>query len=375
MSQASPPSLDAILRECAAAAPQPWYHRAYARQSGADPEDVVEQLDLLWLEGLVQKVPGTAESGTGALLTPLGRQVLDDAALLDRLRRGLPVRPDDPGAVVRHSLRTPVAPIATHALIAANVALFLAGAWLAARPPGQLMVYLSGFPSTAAAVRQYVGLLHALGGVEAGDLARGQWWRLLTTTLVHGGILHLLLNMFTLAGAGSFVEQTWGRWRLLVIYALSAWGSSCLAMAYRPESSVVGASGAICGVLGAEAVWVLLYGKYLPAALARRGRSQVFSTLVLLILISALPRISGWCHLGGAVTGALAAVVLHWQRFGPRVVRWAALLLLVPLPLLSYGHLQLIRSGQRKADEPPGDVVRATWSRSGEPSRTGRRFL
>jgi rhomboid protease GluP len=362
MSQETCPPLEATLRLCAAAAPAPWYPRLHARQTAADGELLLDLLESLWLEGLVRKTAGTAESGTGALLTPLGEQVVADPALMDRLRRGLPVRPNDPGAVVRNSLRSDVRPLATWALIAVNVAVFLYGAWLAAQPPRQLVGYLfMGFLSPPAApteqgvdparqkaveveyttrVRNYFALLHTLGAADAGTVRSGEWWRLLTTTFVHGGPLHLALNLFTLFGAGAFVERTWGRWRLLVIYLLSAWGGSCLAIACTPQAGVVGASGAICGLLAAEAVWVLLYGKYLPPALARQGRSQVFMTLLLMIFISVLPLISGWGHLGGAMTGALAALVLHGQRFGRPVFRWAAVLLLLPLPLLSYAHLR-----------------------------------
>ncbi len=357
MSQEPARSLEAILRLCAAAAPEPWFARRHAQQTGTDPELLLDQVELLWLEGLVHKTPGTAESGPGTVLTPLGRQVAADPLLLERVRRGEPVRPDDPGAVVRNSLRREVFPLVTYALVAANVVVFLAGAVLAAQSPGQLGIYLGGFLSPGRSddpaenerlleeyrvkLRAHLAVLHAVGAMEAGDVRSWQWWRLLSTTFVHGGILHLALNLFTLAGAGAFVEQTWGRWRLLLIYLLSAWGGSCLALAHTP--AVVGASGAICGVLGAEAAWVLLYGRYLPPGLARRGRSQVFTTLILLIVISILPQVSGLGHLGGALTGAATAVVLHWQRFGRPLLRWAALLLLPLLPAAAYAHLHLTR--------------------------------
>jgi hypothetical protein len=77
---------------------------------------------------------------------------------------------------------------------------------------------------------------------------------------------------------------------------------------------------------------VLLYGRHLPRELARRGRSQIVVNLLLLVFISLAPGVSGWGHLGGGVAGALTALVLHFQRFGPPALRWLALLLLVPLP-------------------------------------------
>jgi hypothetical protein len=54
---------------------------------------------------------------------------------------------------------------------------------------------------------------------------------------------------------------------------------------------------------------------------------------VLITLISLLPGVSGAGHLGGAVAGALAAVLLHYQRFGGRVLRGAAAAGLLALPV------------------------------------------
>jgi hypothetical protein len=108
--------------------------------------------------------------------------------------------------------------------------------------------------------------------------------------------------------------------------------------------TLVGASGAICGVLGAEGAWVLLYGRYLPREMARRGRSQLITTLVLMVIISILPGVSGWAHAGGALAGAAAAVLLHFQRFGPRWFRVPGVLLLALIPLASFYHLQRERA-------------------------------
>jgi hypothetical protein len=92
-------------------------------------------------------------------------------------------------------------------------------------------------------------------------------------------------------------------------------------------------------VLGAEGVWVLLYGRHLPRALARRGRGQLLVTVVLMVFISLLPRVSGWGHLGGALAGAAAALVLHLQRFGGPAWRWLAWPLLLVVPVGSYAWL------------------------------------
>src|SRR6185437_6277821 len=121
---------------------------------------------------------------------------------------------------------------------------------------------------------------------------RGQWWRLLTACFVHFGLIHVGLNMWVLRGLGRYAEQMWGRARYLTIYLLSGLGGTYLAMAISPaviqdgvviERLEAGASGAICGLIGAEAVWIWLNSKYLPRSfLARWRRAFVLNAALLL---------------------------------------------------------------------------------------------
>jgi rhomboid protease GluP len=367
MSQETYHPLEAILRMCDQAAPAPWYYRAYSKTSGVDPEHLVDLLELLWLEGLVQKAPGTPETGPGVTLTPLGQEVVQDPEALRRLREGEPVREGDAGAVVRQTLRGQPRPVVTQMLVAANLLVFAYGALLASKlQPGLLSSYLSGMGGQA-----LLDLLRRLGSLSAKDLVAGEWWRLMTTTFLHGGVLHIGLNMYTLYAAGGFVEQTWGRWRYLLIYLVSGWVGSCLAMTYQPDIPCVGASGAICGVLAAEGVWVLLYGRYLPRNLARRGRSQLFTTLVLMVFISLFPRVSGWAHLGGALGGAAAALALHFQRFGSAPLRVAGVLALIPLPWVSWAYMHHVWKTR-----PPAALAREEEKKDAkekEPPRGGKK--
>jgi membrane associated rhomboid family serine protease len=187
-----------------------------------------------------------------------------------------------------------------------------------------------------------------LGAAEGPKIQAGQWWRLFTCTFLHGGLLHIGMNMYGLYVLGTFAERIWGRWRLLLIYLIAGWAGSCLAMAYPPTFPgtviavpLVGASGAICGILGALVVWVLLAGKHLPAEMARRLRNGLFINVALLIGVSLLPMVSWQGHLGGGLGGAAAALVLHFQRFGKtQVLRWAAALALLPLPIISFAAMQ-----------------------------------
>jgi rhomboid protease GluP len=329
---------EAILRMCAMTAPQPWYPRVYAQSVGMSREGLYEYLEHLWLDGLVQKAEGTPETGPGLTLTPAGRDVLDDPAALQRLKEGRPVIAGDRGGIVREVVRRSEKPLVSRVLLGANVAWFLYSVYLASSGPGMAVSFLS-YPF-GSGVGNIDSVLIRSGAIRGDLLLQGQWWRLATACFVHIGLLHLVMNMYFLFQVGKYVEQMWGRVRFLVIYAFAGLGGSCLSVALMPEALMAGASGALCGVIAAEAIWVLCNGKYLPRSLVSRWRWNLGFNALLLAGISVIHGVSWAGHLGGILTGAVVALILQAQRFGSWPWNWAALAALLPLPWLGYAVIQ-----------------------------------
>jgi membrane associated rhomboid family serine protease len=360
--------LENVLRLCADAAPGPWYPAVYVNATGARPDAIEEALHKLWLEGLLRKAGGSPETGVGFVVSPAGQRLLADGAALQRLRDGRPLWPDDPGSVVRHSLLRPTRPVVCRLLLLANVLVFAYG-WQLASGLGIASDFLTGFTKDAA---KLLSVLHRSGSVEGLDLLNGEWWRLLTACFAHGSLLHLGMNMYALFAIGAFAEQTWGRLRFLTIYLLAGWGGSCLAMAYSPGRPVVGASGALCGLLGAVAVWVLFNAKHLPANHGRRVWRAVVINTLLIAFLSLFPGVSGWGHLGGALTGAAAAVALHLQRFGSPALRWLAPLALLPLPGLGVLLIDRARASSPAWEKVVEEHERLLEERRGDEERERR---
>ncbi len=123
---------EVLLRLCAAEDPKPWYPRAFARSAVLPQQVLYFHLENLWLDGLVQKAEGTPETGPGLTLTPLGREVLDDPAALQRLREGRPVVEGSRGGIVREAIRRPPRPTVTYGLLGVNLAVFAYGLLLRA---------------------------------------------------------------------------------------------------------------------------------------------------------------------------------------------------------------------------------------------------
>jgi rhomboid protease GluP len=360
-------ALEGVLRLCAAQAPGPWFPRLYVRQTGVSKEDISEVIEHLLLEGLLQRAPGDETTGPGLVLTTKGKKALTDPASLERLRQGLTLAQGERGGVVREALERNDRPYVTRILIAINVLVFLYGTYLAATHD-DLQTFLTGLSrgdnpkEYEAGIRRHYEVTEADGSVTAESWLRGEWWRLVTSCFAHHGLLHLFMNMYMLWVSGAFLERVWGRARFLLIYLISGVVGAGVGLAHNTTILVLdhlqppvevsvplaGASTSLCGILAAEAIWVWLNGRYLPRTLQNRWRNNLMIQTVLIVFISFFPGVSGWGHFGGAVAGALTALVLNYQRFGPSPWRWAALGALVPIALLGYGEIYRMRTNRQR---------------------------
>jgi membrane associated rhomboid family serine protease len=148
---------------------------------------------------------------------------------------------------------------------------------------------------------------------------RGDWTDVLTSMFLHGGWLHLIGNMWFLWVFGNNVEDSMGRLRFLVFYVLCGAAAAAAQTLSSPESAVpmVGASGAIGGVMGA---YVVLYPRvhvYMLVPLGFLITTVVVPAYVMLGYWFVLQLISGavspaegggvafWAHAGGFLAGAL----------------------------------------------------------------------
>ena len=187
--------------------------------------------------------------------------------------------------------------------------------------------------------------LHELGAVGAPDIAKGEWWRLLTTCFLHFGLMHITLNMTSLF-LQRWVEIAWGSGRLLVLYLICGVCGSCAAVFYNPgevghEVYLAGASGALWGIMTSAIVWLVLHRQHLPGQQVRLRLNQMFFTLALNVGVSMLPNVSAAAHFGGATAGILAAFLLRIHKSGTASQRSMAAVLLAGLPalfLLSLGE-------------------------------------
>ncbi|MDP8904055.1 MAG: rhomboid family intramembrane serine protease [Chloroflexota bacterium] len=137
----------------------------------------------------------------------------------------------------------------------------------------------------------------------------GEYWRLLTVTLVHGGLLHLAFNMYALYIVGPLVEVMYGRVLFALVYLLTAAVGSVASYMVFPTSSV-GASGAVFGLFGLLAVANFVHKPVLGRQ-ARALSGQIVFLIVINVAIGfTFPRIDNAAHLGGLAGGAFLGLTV-----------------------------------------------------------------
>ena len=155
--------------------------------------------------------------------------------------------------------------------------------------------------------------LLSLGALPASGQLNGEYWRLITYSLLHLNWQHIILNLVALWWLGNLVERRAGSTQAAVIYALGVvlggigiWIGHVL---YPSTGSTVGASAGIFGLPGA------------PLILVNRRDAQSFNSsrrpiiglwifLVFSLVISFLPGVSSIGHIGGLIAGLVSGLLV-----------------------------------------------------------------
>jgi rhomboid protease GluP len=179
----------------------------------------------------------------------------------------------------------------TPALVAVNAAVFLA----------MVATGVSIFrPSNADLVKW---------GADFGPLTiGGQWWRMLTNTFVHVGIVHIAMNMFGLWQVGFLVERLLGNGRFLGVYLLAGLCGSLASLAVHPFVVAAGASGAVFGIYGALLGYLARHRGGVPRPILQSLLKVSLSFLGFNLLFGLqIKGIDMAAHGGGFVGGAICA--------------------------------------------------------------------
>lgn len=147
-------------------------------------------------------------------------------------------------------------------------------------------------------------------GAKVNSLIRGgDYYRLISAAFLHGGFIHLAVNMYALNALGPLVEKVYGRVKFLIIYFVAAFVSSIFSFSFS-ESISVGASGAIFGLLGAT----LIFAYKMRNKIGTKMVANILSVIALNAFLGlALPNIDNFGHLGGLIGGTLISLAVGFK--------------------------------------------------------------
>jgi rhomboid protease GluP len=151
-----------------------------------------------------------------------------------------------------------------------------------------------------------------------------QWWRLITAGFLHGGIVHIAMNSWTLFILVTEAEMFYGTSRVVFTYVFSTFTGFWLSTLWSPQSSSLGASAACFGYFG---LMLAMAVRSRSDPLAQAVRSHYGQWLIFGLILSFLPHVDIAAHVGGFVGGFLVGLVAGLPALPntPREALWKTL--------------------------------------------------
>ncbi len=174
------------------------------------------------------------------------------------------------------------------------------------------------------------GALHGYSVVVKGEI-----YRLVTSTFIHSGGTHIIMNMLSLYIVGKMVEKLFSKIAYLSIYFISAFFGAFTSIYMHLDGVAVGASGAIFGLFGALAGFVFVHKDRLGGQFKAFMKDFGILLLINLVIGFVFPNIDISAHVGGLIAGMIGGFVIAKN---PKFV-WAYLIISLILLVLFYNYL------------------------------------
>lgn len=144
-------------------------------------------------------------------------------------------------------------------------------------------------------------------------ISEGEYWRLVASTFLHGGIIHLVCNMYGLIFVGKCLEPALGKSKFILVYLLTGVVASLASVYWQRDVVSVGASGAILGLYG------IFLAILLPKALPSDIRGTLLGITTLFILSTLIvgfisTGIDNAAHIGGLVSGLILGLLIDRDK-------------------------------------------------------------
>ena len=150
------------------------------------------------------------------------------------------------------------------------------------------------------------------GAMYPENINKGEIYRLLTSSFLHFGFMHILNNMFVLGASGTILEEAIGHVKFFILYIISGIGGSLLSYVMMIKSGQyavsAGASGAIFGIV-AGLLWVVIKNNGRYKTLTKKG--VLFMIILIVYLGITTEGTDNWGHIGGLISGFIICILIY----------------------------------------------------------------
>ena len=197
-----------------------------------------------------------------------------------------------------------------------------------------VFLFLLAMGSTLSPSAQF---LFDWGGNYKEAIRHGEWWRMLTYMFLHGGPMHLFMNLFGLFYSGMFLEPLIGKTRLAGAYIITGIWAAYFSCMVHMSSVAVGASGAIFGMYGV--LLALLTTDYIQ----KTARKTMRRALLLFVVYGLLAGLEGntdnAAHLGGLISGLVVGYIFYpgMDKKDPPRKQWVSIIAMLVVTAVAIG--------------------------------------
>lgn len=144
------------------------------------------------------------------------------------------------------------------------------------------------------------------GASNFGVFHEHHFYQLLTAMLCHANLMHLFCNMISLKSVGSLIESIYGETKMFILFIITGMLATFVSILTQPSITTVGASGAICGLIGAFLAVMKKENCMTMEVLAQ--------ALFPIILVFFVPNVDSMAHLAGLASGYVVGKLFYNPR-------------------------------------------------------------
>eukprot|EP00003_Mantamonas_plastica_P005050 TRINITY_DN1403_c0_g2_i1.p1 TRINITY_DN1403_c0_g2~~TRINITY_DN1403_c0_g2_i1.p1 ORF type:complete len:541 (+),score=173.30 TRINITY_DN1403_c0_g2_i1:63-1685(+) len=135
----------------------------------------------------------------------------------------------------------------------------------------------------------------------------GEFWRFATPMFLHVGVFHIVMNLLFTWAVGKDLELFYGPWPIVKIYIVAGVGGNIVSSIFLPHQISVGASSSLYGFYGVKIIDLIQNWTRIKHPV--RATLDLAFNIILSLITGLVPQIDNFAHLGGMLTGMIAAVV------------------------------------------------------------------